>query len=347
MSRPVKSFTKSVLYYTGYYRLKRAFDPIDRNRLLILMYHDLRDDRSLAGSFDPTLGAQEFEAHVCILTRMFRVMTVEDAVNEIAQNGCLKEPSAAITFDDGYVNVYRIAFPILKRLGVSATTYLPTDWINGAGPFWWMRLKAMIASVGLTDSNIDAILDTLGVEPSGSNGETFDAGCNHRDFLAGIESQLRTRSDSEVRRSLQELPTRLGISESEYDGEQKPMSWDQIREMCSAGMRFGAHTVSHANLSHMTFKEAENEILSSRNEIESKINQPVVGFAYPYGNDLDCYKNFKNILEANGFTYAVTARYGNNDQTGDRYLLRRSTLPSSPSRSHIGRILHLDYLASA
>lgn len=58
---------------------------------------------------------------------------------------------------------------------------------------------------------------------------------------------------------------------------------DQIREMQRNNIQLGAHTLTHPDLTKITLKRAENEIIKSKAIIENIINSPVHSFAYPYG----------------------------------------------------------------
>jgi peptidoglycan/xylan/chitin deacetylase (PgdA/CDA1 family) len=61
------------------------------------------------------------------------------------------------------------------------------------------------------------------------------------------------------------------------------LTWDQVSELAAAGWEFGAHTRTHPPLPGIPTDQAEEEILTSREEIESRIGQTVRSFAYPYG----------------------------------------------------------------
>ena len=43
----------------------------------------------------------------------------------------------AVTFDDGYRSVHDEALPVLERLGVPGTVFLPTDWVGRSEPMSW------------------------------------------------------------------------------------------------------------------------------------------------------------------------------------------------------------------
>jgi len=64
----------------------------------------------------------------------------------------------------------------------------------------------------------------------------------------------------------------------------RPMlSWSEIREMHSAAIGVGAHTLTHADLTKAPENRIEVEICQSKAIIENALGTPVASFAYPYG----------------------------------------------------------------
>lgn len=61
------------------------------------------------------------------------------------------------------------------------------------------------------------------------------------------------------------------------------LSWREIREMHSAGIAFGAHTLTHADLTRSPQDQVEKEICQSKAIIEDALGTPVSSLAYPYG----------------------------------------------------------------
>ena len=61
------------------------------------------------------------------------------------------------------------------------------------------------------------------------------------------------------------------------------LSWSEIREMQRAGFTFGAHTLTHADLTRLPSDRIETEVIESKARIEDALGASVVSFAYPFG----------------------------------------------------------------
>ncbi len=61
------------------------------------------------------------------------------------------------------------------------------------------------------------------------------------------------------------------------------LGWSEIENLSRDGIEFGAHSVSHPDLTRLPLAAAREEILSSRKQIEDRVGRPVKAFAYPYG----------------------------------------------------------------
>jgi peptidoglycan/xylan/chitin deacetylase (PgdA/CDA1 family) len=342
-----KDIVKKILYYGGYYSLYEHLHMPSENRLLILMYHSVvQDDDQRSQWFrwnTPT--RTQFEAVLTTLKKYYRVISVEDAVREIKSTGALKERSAAITFDDGYLSAYEVVFPLLKKHGVSATVYLPTDWIDGRLNPWWMVLTHMIDQCHVTSDTVAKIGKIIGTSVDLKVNKLRAPADSRRMILASVERVLMHQNDTTRDEILQELRNSLFEGQEFASRTEEPMTWEQIGEMAAHGIRFGAHTCSHPNLSHVDLETAEREIVESKRIIEGRLGAEVSGFAYPYGYDVDGYRRFRPILEKHGFHYACTSWCGHVDSTSDPYLLGRIGLPLSTSNAIIARTLSLEYCA--
>jgi peptidoglycan/xylan/chitin deacetylase (PgdA/CDA1 family) len=106
--------------------------------LLVLCYHAVSDDWDAGLSVTP----EDLERQVGMLVeRGYRGATFTQAVTAPPARRTL-----AVTFDDGYRSVKELAEPILTRLGVPATLFVPTDWIGREEPMAWPGIDEWIGS---------------------------------------------------------------------------------------------------------------------------------------------------------------------------------------------------------
>ncbi|HWE38640.1 MAG TPA: polysaccharide deacetylase family protein [Isosphaeraceae bacterium] len=61
------------------------------------------------------------------------------------------------------------------------------------------------------------------------------------------------------------------------------LAWSDLPALASAGLRFGAHTMSHLRLDRLDDARLEAELRDARKEIEDRLGTPCPLFAYPYG----------------------------------------------------------------
>ncbi len=107
---------------------------------------------------------------------------------------------------------------------------------------------------------------------------------------------------------------------SGFVGDANSITWDQLREMHSAGMEIGAHTVTHPDLAISSVAEQRHQVNDSVRTIDEHLGSPIVTFAYPSGkHNPDTVK----LVEAAGISYAVTTDPGVATSTDNAELLPR------------------------
>ncbi len=344
----MKDLIKISLYYLGGYHAYCSWQKPKGKRLLIIMYHDLAADSEPGSGARlkrdrPTRG--QFVAHLKAIRRSYRVVSLEEAIRELREEGSLKEDSVAITFDDGYASVYEIAFPELQSYGLPATVYLSTDWINRRRELWWEQLTDMVNKADFKTVDFAVVAERLGVDVAQNLRRLASDLGSGQPFLDAIETNLRQKSDEELGESMELLKELLFKDDDYVSTPAKALTWDQIVQMSEDGMNFGSHTCSHLNLRYAESDRAEQEIAESKREIEKYLQKPVRGFAYPYGTDLTAYANWVPKLKQGNFDYAATAYPVINDDFADLFLLRRSCLPLTTSSALLAGTL-LTYFAA-
>ena len=113
--------------------LRRCIPSRESLRIPILMYHSISESecQNLHPYFVTETSVQVFETHMKFLSdNGYQTITTEDVVALLNSPQKLTGKNVVITFDDGYRDFYRNAFPILNKYGYRATVYLPTAYIN-------------------------------------------------------------------------------------------------------------------------------------------------------------------------------------------------------------------------
>jgi peptidoglycan/xylan/chitin deacetylase (PgdA/CDA1 family) len=73
----------------------------------------------------------------------YHVITLEQLLGFLDYREQIPEKSVAITFDDGWISTYDIAFPILKEYGFPATIFIYTDFVGGGKALSWKHIKEL------------------------------------------------------------------------------------------------------------------------------------------------------------------------------------------------------------
>ena len=98
--------------------------------------------------------------------------------------------------------------------------------------------------------------------------------------LLAILKKLPDPARLEVLQQLERLVAAPLGAEHEHSGA---LTWAQVREMSTAGIEFGSHTVSHPVLSVLDDATLEHELVDSRGVIEARTGKACRILAYPIG----------------------------------------------------------------
>ena len=118
---------------------------------VVLQYHHVSDTTPAATSVTP----ERFREHMDYLAEWgFKVVPLEQLVDQLRQGKALPDKAVAITFDDAYDSVYHTAFPLLKKRGWPFTVFVNTAPLdaNKNGFVTWAQLREM-AKAGASIAN--------------------------------------------------------------------------------------------------------------------------------------------------------------------------------------------------
>ena len=273
MNKTIKYFVQKIFKKLGSF--DRAY------RVPILLYHSV--DCSKASFF--SLFKDDFINQMSYLKKNgYRTISLAELVNNkqsVHQSN--SDGVVAITFDDGFKNNYECAFPILKDFGFTATFFIATDYIGGEAGWLMNYLEELI--IDFKDMKKK---DFMEIRTDQLN----------KSFMAERAKFIHKMSLSDVRKTVMDI----------YEtSQQKMMKRDDIKEMSSHGMEFGAHSCSHSFMPYLAEEAMRNEVCQSKKVIEEITRKPALFFCYPYGIYNEQIK--KAVMEA-GYEAACSLELG-------------------------------------
>jgi len=94
-------------------------------KISILMYHRVTGD----SGYEFDIDFSDFGRQLHYLKEHRTVISLSESVNNMKM-GAQDGHAIVITFDDAYEDFYTRVFPLLKRLGIPATLFVPTGFID-------------------------------------------------------------------------------------------------------------------------------------------------------------------------------------------------------------------------
>lgn len=284
------------------------------NHLMILNYHRLRDPNNNSLFDDGVFGpdAQRFKVEMEWLKKETRIISEEELVDILYHNKKLDHVCSMVTFDDGYVDNYDIAYPILKELSIPAIYFIPTKHIDERSLGWWDIAAYLVKNTHLEKAFFrekELIL------------------ADKKKVIAELIIELKKMEASRVDGYLYELAVSLDVPIPSLDIQGKQlMSWEQIKEVSENGITIGSHTHDHVILSRQTLGDLRFQVKKSKDILEEKLGKNVHSIAYPVGG----YDHFdietKKISESLGFKLGFSFLTGvNRFDRIDPFDVRRGT----------------------
>lgn len=284
-------------------------------------------------SFDPNVfscSVPQFENQLKFLKENFTIIST-DELSHFLDSKKIDKRYAVITFDDGYIDNYTLAYPLLLKHNLPATIFVVTDYINQASLPWWDEVAWVIKNT----PNIDLNKLNWSLGQVAGNESTSDK-------IKVVLKAIKQRKHESIEDKLTHI--RNTYKQSIYINDlTDPLfaSWDQLKEMASNNITIGSHTCSHKILSHLDENAQRDELIQSKAEIEKQIDIKVTSLAYPVGGASSFNQISERLAQETGYNLAFSYISGittsANIQT--RYQLRRIPIDNNASRSHLKRLI--------
>lgn len=275
------------------------------DRLLVFNYHRLRADEDLTvptfddGVFHTT--ASGFARQMVWLAQHTRVLAQDELIRHIVHGEPYTDPrpACAVTFDDGYIDTYTLAFPILRSLGLPAILFLPTDPIDQRQLGWWDHIAYLIRQSPRPVLHLDGLAFCLPDEA--------------QDAMAAFQERMKRWPASRTRDLVPRLAEACGVRLPSTDVQGKELiTWDQALELDRGGVAIGSHTASHRVLATLDDEEQALELSRSRERLEQVLGREVTAIGYPVGGAAHLSDRTLALARAAGYEIGFTYLSGFN-----------------------------------
>ena len=223
------------------------------------------------------------ERQLDCLARHYDFVSVDEFDPWAAPRSGRSRPLAAVTFDDGYRDVYYEAFPLLKRKGIPAAIFVVTDLVGTTQlllndrVYWY--LHQLVPTWSSPAAEIAVRLTRAGLSLSEAQrmaGLSETSAGLTRVLLTQLPYVQLLRVCEQLHRDVRQPP--------ELPDGCLPVTWDMLRDMRAAGMTIGSHTQRHVRLTNESRDLQRQEVTASRLHLERELGVPVRQFAYPDGD---------------------------------------------------------------
>lgn len=308
-------------------------------RTCVLMYHRVAELPSDVWRI--AVSPAHFEQHLHVLRTMYTVVPLGELADAVAQQ-TLRKPVVAVTFDDGYVDNFLTAKPILEQYEIPATFFVASGNIGKPDEFWWDELEQLVLATPRLPAHYSGTIaqQLIAANLTTETNLTESLRQQHQHWDANTQAPPTQRAALylELWRALQPLP----------HAEQQPhlqhlRQWAGVLPGCRPQYRsltgsellelsrnplftIGVHTVSHPALASHSPAYQQRELLDNQAFLRQATTQPANLVAYPYGN---FSPETLAVVAQNGFAAAVTTVPHTISATSNNYALGRFQVPDA------------------
>ena len=304
--------------------IPKLISNFSKHQFLILNYHGVIDKVDFNYSINH-MDAEQFEQQIRFLSDNFNILPQEEFLYNYLNCITSKKKSILLTFDYGYENNYKFAFPILKKYNATATIFLISSLIDTKNPTWYDLIDNTKYLFNNQKHSVEII--KLGAEL----GIKYQKEIFHND----LKKYLKDQSTNEKNEILEKYFNIIGLNSMDNIDEKywKILSSEQLLKMQQSGLiSFGSHTANHPNLDQITEDQVEFELKESKLKIENILGRKINTIAFPDG----AYnERVKNMSKEAGYTNLYAVNYRCESDKDDSSILNRYSISNTTTAESV------------
>lgn len=255
--------------------------------------------------------------------RGYKFISIDELYDSLIRGIKLKK-CLVISIDDGYMDTFTTAYPILKSRDIPFVFYLTTSFPDKSAIAWWYVINQLILN------NAEIILDNGAILPCGT--------------IQQKESSYITLSKIILRLG-NNFANKLPLLFSNYNidlygrNEVLFLGWDEVVEMTNSSIcTLGSHTVSHFGLRFENNLNVIKDMVNCKIKIKEKTGKNAKHLAFPYGTAYSVGRRESQLAKQAGYLSAVTT------YSSPVYMAHKNSIYSLPRMNFIDSRKYDEYL---
>lgn len=281
---------------------------------LILLYHRVAHDPLDAQLL--CVSPENFDAHLRALADNYRVVSLTDLLGELRKNQYSPD-TVALTFDDGYLDNYSNALPLLEKHRLPATVFVTSGMVDSDQEFWWDAIERIFLATPLLPDRLEF------EHPNPSLSWDLNSPVDRLRAHDEIGSMLRRLPVPAINQIVSGLLAWAGLSPIARPSH-RIVGAQQLKQLAASPyIEIGSHTVTHSKMSVLPAGQQKQEIVESKAALEKILNQNITLFSYPYGTADSFTAETIQQIEQSGFEAAIANIQGNISSPVNLYAVPR------------------------
>ncbi len=279
----------------------------------IINFHGVRKHSSEVFN-NRHIPVDEFEKIIKYLSSNYSIVPLSELFAIHKEKKKVNQKTIALTFDDGYLNNFEIAFPVLKKYNTPATFYIIGKGLTDNSFIVWPDAIDLVKKFNKTDIEVD--------------GHTFKSPTYYSENInSEVINYLKTTGKEAENLTLKFFNGPAKNSVKTQSELLKLVDKETLRKFANEPLlEFGSHTHTHFCLEYLEKQTLKEELLQSKKIIENITEKKVISLAFPDGS-----YNMETLSVAKecGYTNLVAVDYKFDENNKNPNLLSRFTISNS------------------
>ncbi len=237
----------------------------------ILVYHgiDQHGSREFNTRF---ISQQEFDQQVAWMKTHFHLVSLDAYYAGAFAKDRL---TVALTFDDGYANNLKYALPVLEKYEVPAAFFVTGIRHTGQNILWpdFLDLATPLLQRPLVVDGETFVKDKRGELVARSSRKKLKHLAKESDYLFILKMLNAFPMEADPR------------EKTEWEDYWRQMTAAELRELAASPLvTMGSHSFLHTSLGEIPIDNAREEMLASKNYLETVLSKSITALAFPDGS---------------------------------------------------------------